>query len=730
MAQEKIYCATEKGLYFFDTSDNSLNRLSKINGLSDIGFSSIAYSESTNSLVIAYTNTNIDILQDNTIINLPDIKNKQILGNKTINDIHIDGDFAYLACGFGIVVLDLLKHEVYDTYYIGDGGTQLDVQDITNTSTSIIAASENGVYKAPRDSEFLANFEIWEVDTNLPAGIYESITAVDERVYVSRDAEADSIYWTDGAGWTNLDDTLHWDVRSLETAQGYLMIAGESITQAVDVNGDNVRRFGLYRNNDTPVKANHAVMDDNGDMWIADRDQALMKVEPNYLGERKGINGPLSISAIDIGIWDSKIYVASGNVTSSYGNRFNAEGVFTFIDEQWGALNAGSQPALAGTWDYMRVAVDPQDSRRVFATTWGKGVVEFYDNEVVARYDSSNSAIQPLAGLSDVFRMFGLAYDNDGNVWVTSDQSNELLYCKTPAGDWYGYNFSTVTGNITFSDLVIDDIGQKWIVLPRGVGMCVFNDNGTLANTGDDQAMKLTQGIGNGNLPSNDVFSVARDFDGEIWVGTSNGISVFYSPESAFTGQDFDSQQILVEQDGYVQYLLENEAVNDIAVDGANRKWIATANAGVFLMSEDGTEEIEHFTEDNSPLFTNNVISIGIDHLSGEVYFGTEDGMLSYRGTATYGGGTFDDYDVVAFPNPVTDDYQGPIAIKGLVTNADVKIADVSGNVVYATTAEGGQAIWDGYNLSGQRAKTGVYLVFASNEDGKEACVTKILLVN
>ena len=144
MAQEKIYCATEKGLYFFDTSDNSLNRLSKINGLSDIGFSSIAYSESTNSLVIAYTNTNIDILQDNTIINLPDIKNKQILGNKTINDIHIDGDFAYLACGFGIVVLDLLKHEVYDTYYIGDGGTQLDVRDIANTSTSIIAASENG----------------------------------------------------------------------------------------------------------------------------------------------------------------------------------------------------------------------------------------------------------------------------------------------------------------------------------------------------------------------------------------------------------------------------------------------------------------------------------------------------------------------------------------------------------------------------------------------------------
>jgi hypothetical protein len=175
---------------------------------------------------------------------------------------------------------------------------------------------------------------------------------------------------------------------------------------------------------------------------------------------------------------------------------------------------------------------------------------------------------------------------------------------------------------------------------------------------------------------------------------------------------------------------LENEGVTAIAVDGANRKWLGTSNAGVFLMSEDGTEEILHFTQVNSPLFSDEITSLGIDHLSGEVFIGTEKGIISYKSTATWGTPEFVKEDVYAYPNPVEPDYEGPIAIKGLVRDADVKITDAAGNVVYATTAEGGQAIWNGNKQSGGRAKSGVYLVFASNEDGKETFVTKVLFIN
>jgi hypothetical protein len=331
----------------------------------------------------------------------------------------------------------------------------------------------------------------------------------------------------------------------------------------------------------------------------------------------------------------------------------------------------------------------------------------------------------------DRIQASGMEIDrNTGTFWIVTSSSDKQLSAKDRNGEWYNFDISAIN-SITLGDMAIDNAGQKWIVAPRGVGLVVFNDNGTLSNTTDDQSIKLTQAVGNGNLASSNIFSIAADLDGEIWVGTDNGVSVFYSPESVFSGSgNFDSQQILVEQDGYVQYLLENESVTAIAVDGANRKWMGTANAGVFLMSDDGTEQIHHFTVDNSPLFSNAITSLGVDQLSGEVFIGTSKGIISFRGDATWGNPEFVPEEVYAYPNPVEPNYSGPIAIKGLVRDADVKITDAAGHVVFATIANGGQAIWDGNKMTGGRAQSGVYLVFASNEDGKETFVTKILFIN
>jgi len=277
--------------------------------------------------------------------------------------------------------------------------------------------------------------------------------------------------------------------------------------------------------------------------------------------------------------------------------------------------------------------------------------------------------------------------------------------------------------------MIIHSYNQKWILKRKTSDskhfIYVFNDNNTVSNTTDDEVKMLSGDVGEGNIPGNMVFSIARDLDGEVWIGTDEGIAVFYSPENIFSGGNFDAQRILVQQDGYWQYLLETETVTAIAIDGSNKKWIGTDNAGVFLFSDDGTEQIHHFTEENSPLFSNSISSVVIND-DGEVFFGTANGIISFKGIATPGGVTYD--DVYAYPNPVREGYTGTIAIKGLVKDADIKITDISGTLIFETKAEGGQAVWDGRNFDGRRARTGVYLVFASNEDGSETLVTKILL--
>ena len=313
-------------------------------------------------------------------------------------------------------------------------------------------------------------------------------------------------------------------------------------------------------------------------------------------------------------------------------------------------------------------------------------------------------------------------------MWVTNSGVNTILNVRKPDGTWKAFNFSGYINNDAIGNLIIDKNNQKWIIVPRDKGLLVFNDNNTLLNTSDDNIKKISNSIGNGNLPSANIFSIACDLDGEIWVGTDKGVAVFYNPENVFSGNNFDSQQILVDQGGFYQPLLESETVTAIAVDGANRKWIGTQRAGVFLMSADGTKQLEHFTDENSPLFSNSIFSIVIDQLTGEVFFGTDKGIISYKGTATKGKEV--NSDVLVYPNPVTENYTGLIAIKGLVNNADIKITDISGTLIYKTVAEGGQAVWNGKNFNGEKAKTGVYLVFSSNADGSETIVTKIMFIN
>ena len=375
------------------------------------------------------------------------------------------------------------------------------------------------------------------------------------------------------------------------------------------------------------------------------------------------------------------------------------------------------------------ITIDPANKEHVYLGSLGAGIIELNNGSLTKLWNETNSPLQsrcdaPVHWVGS----FGMSFDEEGNLWVTNAYSTSPLVVRKTDGSWQNF-FSTSTCP-ALGSVMVSKNNYKWMIIPRGAGLMVFDNNGTWS-TGDDKALQIIlsdTSYGFPSLATTDILCIAEDKDGEIWMGTDKGIAVFFCADQIFSGSGCDAQQIFIEQDGHTQILLETEVVTSIVIDGANRKWIGTQNSGAYLMSEDGTTEVKHFTAENSPLLSNEIRSIAINPKTGEVFFGTSEGIISYRNDATEG---LEDFtDVYVFPNPIRPGYEGPIAITGLVENADVKITDISGSLVYHTKALGGQAIWYGKNFNGEKASSGVYMVFCANEDGSKTYIAKILVVN
>jgi len=737
-AGSKIYCATPYALFYFDKDDNSVQRLSKINLLSDIGINTISYSSDYQTLVIAYSNANIDLIKDNAVINISDIKRSTILGNKTINNIYFIGKYAYLSCSFGIVVLDVDKEEIHDTYYIGANGGQVNVMSLTKDSNdTLFAASDKGIYIASAKNPNLANYQNWKLDTRMDVnGNYVAITSYSGEVIVNKRSDApatDTMYRYYNARWFIWDLGVVDRISNLRTCYDKLMVVYNYSVKYYD------NTFTLYNgiysyNPGSPVPMD-ALIDKDQNVWIADQNSGMVSFTPSSGGfMRVNLGGPLTSTVYNMATNGNDLYVVPGGRNTSYGPLYFTGGgqIYHFDNTNWNNLDGINTPNINLYHDLVTVVVDPFDPGRVYAGSWGSGLIELNNGQLVNHYNETNSTLHHTTEVTDPneIRVGGCSFDADGNLWVVTSHTNFCLSRKSGT-NWTGFNIPIIN-QADLGQLIVTKAGQVWIQMRIGTSntnaVLVFSDNGTPDNPNDDHATMLNSLVGSGAIPGQSVYAMVEDKNGQVWVGTEKGIGVFYNPEYIFTGQNFDAQQVLVQQGLYVQYLMENEMVTALAVDGANRKWIGTDRGGLYLFSEDGTQQINHFTEENSPLFSNRISSLAINPLTGEVFVGTDKGIISYKGTATEGGTTNE--NVYAYPNPVREDYQGWIAIKGLVTNAQVRITDIGGNLIFSTKAEGGQAIWDGKNFTGHKAKTGVYLVYASSDDGSEKVVTKILIIN
>ncbi|HNW90624.1 MAG TPA: two-component regulator propeller domain-containing protein [Bacteroidales bacterium] len=728
---DKVYCATQNSLFYYDKNDQSVTTITKNNGLSDVNISTIRYSPQFGYLIVAYTNANIDLVSEDEIINISDIKRKPIMGNKTINNITIYGNYAYLSCGFGIVVLDIANKEIHDTYYIGPNGNSINVLDLACDGTKLYAGTETGVYKADYNSANLANYANWSKVKELPDtnATYNSVAAFQGKIFVNRSTpeyKHDTLYMLNDTVWNVVDTVYYDDVFNMRVLNDHLLIAYNS--HVAVYNSSIYKEELIWDYQPGYADANCAVYDSDGTTWIADKSSGLVSSK-DWTITKIIPNGPGNNNVFSMDIAGNDLYVAPGGVNTSWGNSWNNSGVYSYINNNWNVLRDYNVAAFDTLFDIIDVVIDPRDYTHVFAASFSRGIVELKNGLITNVFGINNSSIElPFGSAYFWYGIGGLAFDKDNNLWAVNTNCNNLLKVYKADGTWASFSTVPYISQANGGKIFIDQNGQKWVLLMNGAGLLVFNENGTWTDNTDNKIKVLTTSVGNGNLPSNSVYSIAEDLDGQIWVGTDKGVAVFYNPGNISEGGNFDSQVITIMQDGTPQHLLAFERVTAIAVDGANKKWFGTENAGIFLMSEDGQEEIFHFTEENSPLLSNTITSIAIDDRTGVVYIGTSNGIVSFRSYATKGGETFS--NVYAYPNPVRENFDGMIGIKGLVKDATVKITDISGTLVYETLSEGGQAVWNGKNFNGVSVKSGVYFVFCSSEDCTEKLVTKIMVIN
>ncbi len=734
---QRVFVTNNNAVFVYNTQDNSLERLNKITGLSGVGIFSLSADTDQNLVIVGYEDGNMDILENGEISNFAEIKNSTIVGDKAIRQITFNGNAAYISTGVGILEFDLTKREVSDTYGIAPEGN-LSINETAILNDTLYAATEEGLYKGSINDD-LTIFSNWHLDISTPSPFIEvrNCAAHEGKLFINIPAASvPGLYLRNpDYSWQNVNNTPY--IFSLESSPAGVVYSESYVAGMKSLDGIN-DAIKIYNYGSLDVTIRGITSDASGTLWLADTEYGLVRYNSADDYEFIAPDGPATNKSFDIDFYDDQLWITSGqpNRPGNWNNSFKIDGFYGFLNDNWYNLTIPNYPILLDKlfFDSPKIYIDRLDPTRVFAGSMFSGFLEIKNAEITKFYDDSNTSLGERPGYPrDDGELYigvaGFVRDQKKNLWVTNPYADKPLSVETESGVWKSFSLLGQNGlgtNKLLTDIVIDDLNQKWAIVNRG-GVIVFDEGESIIDESDDKLRLMTAETGSGGLPSNEVLCISKDLDGEMWVGTTDGIGVFYAPFDALTSNFSDARRILIQQNGVYQYLLEGQSVSSIAIDGANRKWIGTFSAGVFLLSQDGTEEIQRFTAENSPLLSNVVNDIAINPETGEVFFATEDGVVSYISDATEGESA--NNCTTVYPNPVRENYTGPIAITGLSRDSEVRITDTRGNMIFSTISNGGKAIWDGKNTDGQRVATGVYFALSANKDGSSSCVSKILVI-
>ncbi len=722
----KVFVGAENAVFIYDLSTLGIKTLSTVNGLSGEFISTIHYSEEYKLLVIGYENGLMNIVKDGeeNILKIVDILEKQTIppNKKRINNFDEYNGKLYISTQYGISVYDLARLEFGDTYFIGDGGGQIDIVQTTVQEPYIFAASgSNGIRRAMVADDNLIDYRNW---TTIIGGGFKAMEKVGNELYASNRSNTVLRFTTEGN--TTPVQNFTSNIQKFRSADNLLTITtdnsihsySEGFLQEASVT--NVQGFDLN------LQSGYAFGDN---FYLGTIEDGLLIVPfGSNLPTQVLPNGPIKNAPFALDTSPGQLWVSFGEIDIDYNPYpLSKYGISQLKDTLWTNIPYDELSSAVGgePTDLVKVTINPKDPNEVYMSSFEKGLLKIVEERPSILYNETNSALKrALIGSVDAgIRIFGSQFDNQGNLWLVQSKIDEGLIKLNPNGQFQKFDISNIINpqnELALSKLVVGRDNNVFFGTYKN-GLVGYN---TRTNTFN----KIGKGPGAGNLPATGARALAFDAQNRLWIGTLKGLRVLYNPGSFFDpGTIPESQAIIILENGVAQELLYEQSITDIEVDGSNNKWIATATAGVFYLSPNGQETLLRFTKDNSPLPTNNVQDIAIDPFTGVVYFATTQGLVAYKGSATAPGANLD--NLHAFPNPVRPGYNGNVTIDGLTSRANVKITDITGNLVFEETSQGGSVLWDTTAFGKYKVRSGVYLVLVTTDDNMETKVSKIMVI-
>ncbi|MEJ7643382.1 MAG: two-component regulator propeller domain-containing protein [Chryseolinea sp.] len=697
---KRVFAAAAHGIMVVNREDNSIETYTRLNGLQGSAITSIAFHESTSSLLIAYGDGKFDVLDsENNVVSFDPAANTMLNGSRRINSIAINKENALLAADYGVVVFDVGRKQIKETWRdLGVTGEPLKIIQSASRDDSIFLATSNGVI-AGSQSANLQDFSNWKrFNANNFNTEISSITVFDGYVFAA--INNDGIYRLENGRWVLQNFLQGGTFVSLNSSDNSLIVVQPDDLWLISQN--------ILAGIADPliVRPGFAVIDGQGKLWIGDGVNGLLSDMTGTIASFLP-NSPANEETTNISYQRGKIFNLSGGFDQTGAPLRRLGSIDIFEDGSWST----KQTAM---FDVTDVAAGSSDNE-TYISSFGYGVEMHQSDGTTTIFDESNS---PLINVNPPGRFVNITAMNSTahGLWVANYGANKPLHLLKADHTWESFSFQTNASRFPI-EMVADFNGSIWMILDpgHGGGIIVFNkDKNGIAY--------LTDEAGRGGLPSRNIWSIEIDRDGIVWVGTDLGACYFINPAGIFDGPADAIKPII---DG--RFLLRDDKVTAIAVDGGNRKWFGTER-GVWLYGPGGDEALENKTAANSPLPSDVIVDIAISDRSGEVFFATAEGLASYRAGATKEDVSF--HSVKVFPNPVLSTFVGTVGISGTPADAIIKITDISGKLVWETRASGGTATWNVQDNKGRRVPTGIYIVFTVSPDGNEKVASKIAVVD
>ena len=722
-----ILAQTDLAFFIYDPNNDEFTLHNRTTGLSDHGIATSEFHYGLGKYIIAYKNGNIDIFSPNNLINVPSLMNATTFPQKTIYNIYVanDTNLAYLSSDAGIIVLDVEEGLIKEMWDLSGGNSIPRVLDLVKLDSLWISATPSYILMCP-DSKEPSFYGSWDTLLDISSLSLIKLIKFKNKLFI---VSTDSVIRV-------LPDTQvvfippvgHIGNVLAKTDSGFIISVyqGESYPDLYLVTESEGRFIGR-----SGLPHPEAIVFFNGEEWYADSWSGLY-VKRNGEFVRKTPSGPASafISNTATSKDGRVLWAVDGTRDQRLASRLYRPGRFMIYDYGlWKNIESFDLPELENFLDIISLAVSPTDGN-IFAGSLGNGLLEITsEGKFLARYDTTNSALKPMLTSPGDIYITGLAFDSKGNLWIANALSSHPITVLTNDGKWFSFSIPISVPSTKFIDLVIDPYDNKWFIIGDGGGILVYHEGESIEDPSDDRFKLLGKGSGNGNLHSTSVFDLAVDKKGYVWVGTNDGITVFYCPDRIWSDEGCDAERPVVETPTGPAWVLQGEQIFSIAVDSGDYKWIGTAT-GLWHLSPQTTETIAQYNKDNSPLFSNTILHVNVIPLTGEVFVATDQGSLTYGSE----GSDFLDKcsEGIVYPQPVPPDYDGPVAIRNIPVNAHVKITTPEGILIYEGIARGGSFFWNLRDFYNREVPSGTYLAIATGQepDGRrKTCTRKIVVV-